>query len=330
MSQQETLLFINKEDVFKLGDLKRTMAKVKEAMLVLESGEYLMPERLSATYKERTVLSMPALTNTASGTKLLTVTPSNIKLGLPSIFGLMTVNDFTTGKPLAIIDGSALTSLRTGAVGGLAVDYLAPKNAKSVGIAGCGAQGFYQLIYTCCVRPIERVYLYDAYAKDLTNFIERVKKALCEYKIEEKITFVVCKDTKELISQSEIVITATTSNTPIFDNDKTLFHGKTIIGVGSYQPTCREFPDAIFGEDTAVFIELPFAKEETGDLAIPIENGLIKTEDIHLLVELDKKPELMKKTNFFKTVGMALYDIVVANDLYIVAKEKNAGQVVKL
>lgn len=330
-ASSDKLLFLNRGDLISTFTPERVMKKVKESMEIYMSGKFLMPERLSATYAGQTIVCMPAFTPNACGNKILTVTPSNIERHLPSIYGLMVVNDAVTGRPKGIFDGGAFTAIRTGAIGcGVALNILAPAQAHTLGLIGCGAQGYYHVIYACTVREIDTVYLFNTPKIDLSKFIRGCKEDLKRFGVTREITFTVCESAVSAVRDAEIIVTTTTAPTPVLPDDKTLFEGKTVIGVGSYQPHTRELPDALFGPDTAVFVEIEFAMEEAGELAIPIKNGLVKKEDVHLILEAEKDPSLKKKTNFFKTVGMALYDVVVGDDIFDAAVEKNLGQYIML
>jgi len=325
------LLFLNRADLLATWEPKRVINKIHDSLEIYLSGDYLMPDRLSATYDGQTIVCMPAFCKGCCGEKVLTITPENVNRKLPSIYGMMVVNDSVTGKPLAIFDGGTFTALRTGAVGaGVAMSILAPKNAHKLGLIGCGVQGYYHILYACTVREIDDIYLFNIPKIDLTNFINMLKDDFKKLGITRDIKFTVCESSSDVAINAEVIITTTTSPTPVFPDDKKLFEGKTIIGVGSYQPTTRDFPDAIFGDDTAVFVEMDYVTEEAGELAIPIKNGIVKKEEIHHILDAEKDPKLMKKTNFFKTVGMALYDVVVAEDMYKCAVEKNLGQKVNL
>jgi ornithine cyclodeaminase len=125
------------------------------------------------------------------------------------------------------------------------------------------------------------------------------------------------------------VITATTSNQPVLPDQSDLLKGKCFITIGSYKPDMRELPDALFPLCDQVFMDTEFAAEESGDLAIPLQKKLIQKEQIFTLGKRLKADPRIKKsnseTNLFKSVGMALFDVVVAHMLYEKAKQKELG-----
>ena len=319
------MLFLNQGDMEACASFEEIMERVEAAYKLYMSGDFFMPERPSVEYKNKTLLYMPCFKEDLFGTKILTVFPDNRELGVPAIDGLMLLNDYSTGKPLAMLDGKALTSLRTGAVGAVGVRYLSSENSKTVGIIGAGVQGFYQALYACTVRNIEKVYIYDAYVQDLTSYKNRLKE-----KLNEKIQVVICDSAEQLLKNAEIIITTTTANQPVLPDNPEVLAGKCFIGVGSYKPTMREYPDSIWTLVENAYIDLEFAIEESGDLSQPIDAHVITKDKIKLLGELiidqERKPIKKGETTFFKTVGMALFDLSVAQYIYEKALEKKIGQ----
>lgn len=267
---------------------------------------------------------MPCFLEDTFGTKVLTVFPENREKNKPVIDGLMLLNDYDTGETVSILDGKTLTALRTGAVGGTGIRYTTPKNVKVVGLVGAGVQGFNQLRFACEARDIEKIIIFDLFKEKLPAYIEELKTEI------PGVEMVSAETTEELLKESEIIITTTTANEPVFPNKKELFDGKHFIGIGSYKPYMREYPDALISVLNKIYIDTEFAKEETGDLSQPIEKGLLKDSQIetfgYYLLNERNKGEIVKGTTWFKSVGMALFDIVVAQLIYEKAKEKGIGQ----
>ena len=104
------------------------MDQIEEAYKIFESGAYYMPPRPTVEHDNKTLIYMPCYTKDSLGTKMLTIF-RNVSLGLPSIDGLVLMNDPKTGKPLAILDGQTVTAYRTGAVGGVGIRHLSRKIA---------------------------------------------------------------------------------------------------------------------------------------------------------------------------------------------------------
>ena len=157
--------------------------------------------------------------------------------------------------------------------------------------------------------------------RDLTDYLERLKKAIDK----EDVKVVQCKAVEELVRNSDIICTTTPSTTPVLPDDKELLRGKCIIAIGSYMPEMREIPDAVLDLVDNVYIELPYACEESGDLSQPLASGKLTKDRIKLMHEylVSGEKEIKEgQTTYFKSVGMGLFDVCIAQKLYEVAKEK--------
>lgn len=238
----------------------------------------------------------------------------------------MLLNDVETGKPIAIIDGGTLTAYRTGAVGGVGVRHTTGENCQSVGLVGAGIQGFFQLLFTAKARDIKRIYVFDIFKEKLKAFKEKLCKSLPDVEIN------IAEDIRDLVESSEIIITTTTSNKPVLPNDESLLRGKHIVAIGSYKPEMQELPEALFRLLDDMYIDTDFAMEESGDLVIPMQNCWIKKEQVRLFSKLltDESNRINENTTLFKSVGMALFDLVVAEFIYKRAVEKGIGQSINL
>ena len=316
------MIFLGKEEVEKLVDPNEIMDQIEEAYRIFGADAYYMPPRPVIEHENKTLIYMPCFTEDIIGTKMLTIFPENAKLGLPSLDGLVILNDRTTGAPLAIMDGQAVTAWRTGAVGGVGIRHLSRKDARTVGIVGAGAQGFHQAVYACAARNIETVYIWNHSDRDLTDFMARLKKTIADPAVE----VVQCKTVEELVKASDIIRTATPSEEPILPNDRELLEGKCIIAIGSYTPQMREIPDVIWDLVDNVYIELPYACEESGDLSQPLAEGRLTMDRVVLMDKFlasgADEDEIAKKTTYFKSVGMGLFDVCVAQKLLEKAKER--------
>ena len=273
------MIFLGKEEVEKLVDPNEIMDQIEEAYRIFGADAYYMPPRPVIEHENKTLIYMPCFTEDIIGTKMLTIFPENAKLGLPSLDGLVILNDRTTGAPLAIMDGQAVPAWRTGAVGGVGIRHLSRKDARTVGIVGAGAQGFHQAVYACAARNIETVYIWNHSDRDLTDFMARLKKTIADPAVE----VVQCKTVEELVKASDIICPATPSEEPVLPNDRELLEGKCIIAIGSYTPQMREIPDVIWDLVDNVYIELPYACEESGDLSQPLAEGRLTMDRVVLM-----------------------------------------------
>lgn len=324
------MIFLNQADVSRTVDLNDMMDQIEKAYKIYGQGDFYMPERPTVEYRDKTLIYMPCFLNDSFGTKILTQFPENGDKGLPIINGLMLLNDYETGAPAALLDGQSVTAYRTGAVGGVGIRHLSRRDCHSVGIVGAGTQGFYQALYACAAREIHTVNILNRRGRDMTAYIERLIKA-----IDNPQTKVVqYSKIEELVGNSEIICTTTPSETPVLPDDAALLEGKCIIAIGSYKPSMREIPDAVWQLVDNVYVELPYACEESGDLSQPLAAGLLTMDRVRYMDEYLAAGAVEEvsagKTTFFKSVGMGLFDVCIANGMIAAARQQGIGQEIKL
>jgi len=318
------LLLLNEKDILKAVSFKEIMDNVENAFTLYEKKEYIQPSRINIPYHENFLLYMPCLKEDIFGTKIVTMFPKNIEKQKPTIDGLMILNDIDTGEPLALLDGKILTALRTGAAGGVSIRHLSLPQDNTLGLVGCGKQGFYQLLFASQVRNIKKITLFDICSQNLLAFREKLIKSIPDVDIS------IASNIEELLKNSKIVITTTTSRKPVLPNRKDLLFGKHFIGIGSFTPAMREYPEALFSLLKRVYVDTEFAVEESGDLFIPLQNRWIKEEQIKTMGYLfshkkEEKPS-EQETRFFKSVGMALVDLTVSQQIYQKAVKNKIGK----
>lgn len=294
----------NSKAIGNAATIDRWVDAMEQAFIDTANGVVEVPQRVHIDRNENTLLLMPCFGSTYFSTKLVSVFPKNLLKKEPMIYGSVVLNDGQTGKPLAVMDGSKLTAMRTAAVGAVGIKYLAPEDASTLGVVGLGIQGFHQALFACQERNIKTLRILDRSSEVMARFS---KKFNAFY---PKIQVVSCKTSEELCRASEIIITATGSHQPVVPARGDWWIGKTVIGIGSYKTDMREFPDTFIGDLSQIFVDTPVALKETGDLAVPIEKGIIKEKDIFPLWDLIQgNIQLSGETRFFKSVGMAAFDL---------------------
>ncbi len=314
------MLYLSSNDIEKVINHEEVVEIIESAMLLYETGNFTQPDRITVNRKDKeTYLYMPCFTDEVKGTKILTLYAENAQKGIPTIQGVMLLNDVQTGKINCIMEGSTLTAYRTGAVGSCGIKHTTPKNVTTLGIVGTGIQGYYQCLYACKIRNIKQITVFDIFKDKAEEFKKRLENAL------PNVSIRVADSTEELLSNSEVIVTVTTSPKPVLPNDADLLREKHFIGIGSYKPTMQEYPQALFEIVDDIFIDVEFAKEETGDLINPLREGWIKENQIHTLGEYLDKEINVDGTTFYKSVGMALFDITVADYIYNKAKKLGIG-----
>ncbi len=315
------MIYLDSSDIEKLSEEVDLIKSLEKGFKIFKDKTYQMPDRMHLDKGNDTVLYMPCLTNETIGTKIISLFPKNKEKNIPVINGIMLLNDIDTGLPKAILNGSSITAYRTGALGATGIKYTTGKKCQNIGLIGPGVQGFYQLLFAAKVRDVKNMYVYGRNKDNLDKFIEKLKNKL------PGINITASKNPVELVKNSEIIITATPSKKPVIPNDKELLKGKHIIAIGSYKPEMREIPDSVYELVEEVYIDTELAVEEAGDIIKPLEDNLINKEQIKTINQVmeNKSIKIEGKTTLFKCVGMALLDLVVAEEIYKKALELNIG-----
>nr|NQU93042.1 ornithine cyclodeaminase family protein [Bacteroidota bacterium] len=317
---------LNKSQILRAAVLKDLADAIVKAYQMYENGEAVVPTRMHADFDGNTLLLMPAYNKRYFATKLVSVYPDNPSKGHAAIYGSVILNNGETGEPLALLDGSTLTALRTGAVGGVGIRYTTPFETHSAGLVGAGFQGFYQLIFACMERPIKKVKVFDQNPENTQKLISKITSRLPCVKFSEATSV------EELVSESEIIITATNSTRPVLPNNPELYPDKHFIAMGSFKPDMRELPDAVFTASDQLFIDTKDASHESGDVIDPLTKNLIFKESVIPFSKLvtGKVQLSYTSTTVFKSVGMALFDLVAAIMIYEKAVEKGLGVEVEM
>ncbi|HSW35035.1 MAG TPA: hypothetical protein VLH18_00340, partial [Candidatus Limnocylindrales bacterium] len=185
-----------------------------------------------------------------------------------------------------------------------------------------GVQGFYQVLFACRVRKVSQVKVLDLQPEKADQLCYRLREVLPQIRVK------VVRTAEDLLEESQIVITATPSLKPVMPDNENLLRGKSYIAIGSYKPEMRELPEALYCLIDQILIDTEHGLEESGDLLTPLERGWIDRGRIvkfgSFLADREKSIG-SSETTLFKSVGMALFDIVVAEKIYKKALEKGIG-----
>lgn len=307
------MLILTRDDVQKALPMSQAIEAVKDAFAQLWAGQADVPLRtsLDVPHHHGVTLFMPAYLHDddAMALKIVSVFNDNPSKGLPLIHALVIVVDAESGAPEAVMDGTYLTALRTGAASGAATDVLAREDAHVAAIFGAGAQGRTQLEAICAVRPIEEVWVCDIEREKAERLAEDMSKVLAP-------SLNVAKTPAQALRRADVVCTATTSSTPVFD-DADVQPGTHINAIGAYTPQMQEIPPETVLRAKVVVDHHQAALAEAGDLLIPIEQGLMSAE--HIYAELGEiitggraGRETVDEITLFKSVGVAVQDVAAA------------------
>lgn len=315
------MLVLSDNDIKSLLTPFQVLDAVEAAILSYEAQTSLIPKRMHIDHGADTLLCMPSFSTDFFGVKLVSVVPGNAAKQLPVTNGVMLLNDQATGLPLALMNASSLTALRTGAVGAMGIRYMTSPDTNSIGLIGHGVQGMYQAFFACHVRPVHTIYCLQRNSETLKRFQQFITVH------HPHVNVLPCSSVEELLSKTNTVITATTSSTPVLPNDPTLLKGKQFISVGSYKSFMQELPDAVYQLAGMLVLDSEFGRQETGDSIHCVEKGFIKPENIFSIGKLINGERKLDTpaTTVYKTSGMALFDLFVAQYMYETALQKKTG-----
>lgn len=326
------VLFLSRSNVESLVTMKEAIRAVEMAFLELHEGKAVCPKRLiiSVDKHEGFAYYMPAyLGRTESlAMKIVTQFEGNLKHGLPTILASILLNDPENGKLLALMDGTYLTATRTGAASAVATRYLARKDSSVIGVLGTGGQARAQVRgLREVIRNITRIKVCDILPKRAEEFAESVSREL-------NLTVEAVGTSKQCVENSDVVVLATTSRVPVLDGDW-IKVGAHINSIGVVGPEGRELDDKIIKKAKIVVDTIEGALAETGDLIIPIKNGVISKDNIyaelHEIVSGEKLGRTSEtETTCWKAVGLALEDAAVAKMVYDKAKEEGIGKEIEI
>ncbi len=319
------LRLLSREDVRASVSLVEAITATADAFQRLSSGQATVPRRVHQAAAGGVVLLMSAhLPHTGTvGVKVVSAFPENAPRGMPMIHALVMVLDAATGAPLALMEGSHLTALRTAAATGAATDRLARPEAAVLALFGAGAQARAQLEAVRAVRDLREVRIVSRTPESARRLAEEIEGV-------EVRTMV---DRAAALRGADLVVAATTSASPVFDG-RDVEPGAHVNGVGSYTPEMREVDSALVERSRVVVDSRAGALAEAGDLLAPLREGRLREAEIAELGEVVSgtrpgrtSPE---QITFFKSVGNAVQDAAVAALVLKAAEERGLGREVEL
>lgn len=317
----------NIKQVFTMND---AIAADKLAFQLFSENKTEVPLRTQIVDEKQngTFLFMPSYSPdlAAAALKIINIFPDNIDKGLSSAPAQVLLVDGATGYVNALLDGTTVTQLRTGAASGVAFDVLGRKDAKKGALIGTGGQAATQLEAMLCVRNLDVVYVFDQNSERTQAFVEEMKRTLKKYPTE----ILPATSSDEAIHDADLIITVTPATSPVFDGNK-VKRGATVSCVGSYQPQMQEMDPVILKRASKIYFDSEEAVlSEAGDILIPLAEGLITKEDFtgdigEVLLEKVVGRESEDEIIVFKTVGIGAQDLVTAKKIYECALEKEIG-----
>ena len=324
------MLLLSRNDIQKVFTMKDAIEADKLAFQLVVEGKCDAPLRtnIQAPKYDGCLLFMPAYAESmdAASLKIINIFPHNIDHGLPSSPAQVLLIDGKTGLVSSVMDGTYVTQLRTGAASGAAFDILAKKDCHIGALIGTGGQAATQLEAMLVARDLKEVRVFDLNYERTSAFAEEMQQRLSSY----GTSIIAVKNSDEAIDNADLVITVTPSSTPVFDGTK-VKNGATISCVGAYQHHMQELdPRALTRASKIYFDSEDAVLSESGDILLPLEQGIISKEDftgdlgdviLGKLTGRENDDEII----IFETVGVATQDLVTAKWIYDRAKAAGVG-----
>jgi alanine dehydrogenase len=322
-----TMLTLSREEIQKVLTYEDAIEAVEESFRALASGGVKsMRGVIDVSEHGGTLLTMGAYINQIQGLgiKIVAAFKDNVvKFGKPTISANILLFEPKTGELMAMMEGSFITAVRTGAASAVATRYLARSDAHALGIIGTGIQGKTHLAAISKVRDIDRYLAYDVDAGRLAKFISEVR---LELGVDVRAT----ASANEVVDGSDIIATCTTASEPVLIG-KWLRKGTHVNSIMAINPTMRELDDETIIRSKIVVDDKDAALKEAGDLVIPIKNGRFSADRIYaelgeIVVGRKEGRTDDDEITLFKAVGTPSHDINVAARVYeLASKSKMAA-----
>ena len=258
----------------------------------------------------------------ALGMKAICVFPGNPALGKDAHQGLVMLFSQETGEPLALMNASQITAIRTAAVSAVATRLLARPEASELGIIGAGVQARTHLVALALVRPIRRA---RVACRNKEHAFELVRE------MQDKVPFPIeaVSDNEAAVRDAGIIVTATSAHEPVI-NREWIADGAHINAIGTHSPQSREIDTATMAAARIFVDRRESALNEAGDYLLAARDGAVTPESIvaeigELVIETKSGRTSPSEITLFKSLGLAIEDVVCAEYLYRKAKDENAG-----
>jgi alanine dehydrogenase len=329
----QTLLLTDTE-VKSLLSMPEVMEAVEVAFKQKGYGRVQMPAKSYLHFKKYNgdLRTMPSFLEEldVSAVKIVNVHPDNpSKNGLPTVMGVVVLIDPATGYPIAIMGGTAVTYMRTGAAGGVAAKYLARKNSKIVGFVGAGTQARSQLMGLIEVfKKFEEVRVYDKSKDAVLRFISDAKTAY-----PDTFKIVASENVNDATSAADIVVTATPSREPVVLN-KMIVPGTHLTCIGADAVGKEELDPALLKRAKIVVDDWEQASH-SGEINVPLSHGMLTKGNIwaeigEIVAGFKPGRKTDEEITVFSSTGLAIQDAVTAKIAYKKALKRGIGTLAEI
>jgi ornithine cyclodeaminase len=321
------ILILNHDDVVQLLPMTECIEVMSEALSALARGEVSQPLRtiLKPSEVMGVLAMMPAFRagdKPMFGLKAICVFPGNAAIGKDAHQGGVLLFSGETGEPLAMVNASAITSIRTAAVSAVATRSLAREDASELAIIGAGIQARSHLEAMARVRSIRSARIASSRFERARQFTGEMQP-LFTFPIEAVAT------PEAAVRDADLIVTATTSREPVIRHEWIL-PGVHINAIGTYSPAAREIDTATMAAASLFVDRRESALNEAGDYLIAAKEGAIGPEQIRaelgeVLIGAEPGRTSPDEITVFKSLGLAIEDLAAAEHVYQKAQHQRAG-----
>ncbi len=315
------LLWLTQSDVKSVLDMHSTLDAVESGFKEHGLKKAQMPSKLYLYFDKHNgdLRTMPSFMEEKdiAGVKIVNVHPDNREKGLPTVMGLVILNSTETGAPLAAMDGTYLTDMRTGAAGGVAAKHLARSDSKIVGMVGIGGQARTQLMALAEVMDIEEVKIScrtpshcDSFEKEMRSVVD------CDF---------IRMDNVKDVCDCDVLVTTTPVRTPVVRSEW-IQEGTHINAIGADAVGKQELESSLL-KRAKVFVDDIEQASHSGEVNVPLSTGELLSSDIHaelgeVVAGIKTGRETDEEITIFDSTGLAVQDLVTADMVYRKALEK--------
>lgn len=321
----ETLI-LKEEDVKQLLNMNEVLNVVEQAFNEKALGRVQMPPKMYLNFESFNgdLRVMPSYVEAfgISAVKVVNVHPDNRRYNLPTVMATITLVDPKTGAPLAIMGGTWITAMRTGAASGVAARHLSRKGSSKLALVGTGVQAVTQMMAMARVVKLEEVKVYDIIDEAKINFVKRMSSEYPDVKISAM------RSIQEAVKDVDVVVTVTPSRKPIV-KDGWIKPGTHIGAIGADAPGKEELDPAILQKAKIVVDDLEQARH-SGEINVPLAKGIISLKQIYgELGEIIAGKKVGRASDeeitIFDSTGLAIQDAVTAKLAYEKALKAGLG-----
>ena len=325
MSVRETL-FLGRAEVRRLLSMETVLPVVEAAFAAHGRGETRMPPKIYLDLPEfkGDFRAMPAYIPSlkAAGVKWVSSHTANPERGLPAVIAVLILSDPETAEPLAVMDATHITLMRTGAAGGVATRHLAREDSSILALVGAGVQSHAQLDAIRLVRPIRQVRLADPNQAAIKTFMDH-------FGADSSLKIVTCAETRDAVAGADIVATTTPSRKPVVQR-AWVEDGTHINAIGADAVGKQDLETAILA-DARVFIDDHEQALHSGEVNVPVSQGEWNADQLAgtlgaVVAGLSPGRSGAGDITVFDSTGLAVQDMAVARAVYDMALKEKAGQ----